>query len=135
MANFLEKNILFYAERPHIFPLSAKWGAKFVLNNNHDFALDLLKFASRFDVFSSKDFFFRRVAVHEAIMNALFYGGKSPILIGWGLQRFMQIGIMQENEIIWPCKPDKYRGTALIKKYSSNVLFSLDKKTLVLQFY
>ena len=136
MADFFEENVLFHTGRPGIFPLFAKWGARFVLRDDgRDFAADLLRFAARFDPFPPEEFSRRRLAVHEAVLNALRYGGAAPVLTAWGTDKFMQVGISQKKNIRWPLKVDGYRGTALIRRYASECMVCADKKTLILRFY
>lgn len=136
MADFFEENVLFHTGRPGIFPLSAAWGARLVLRDDgRDFVADLLRFAVRFDPLPPKEFSRRRLAVHEAVLNALRYGGADPVLTAWGAKKFMQAGITQKNDIFWPEEIDEYRGTALIRRYVSEFMVSTDKKTLILRFY
>lgn len=124
-----------YAGRFGSFPLSAKWGARFVLRGSRDFAADLLHFAARFDNLPCREILYRRLAVHEAVLNALRCGGPDPVLTAWGAKKFMQVGIQQKNDIFWPAETGGHRGTALIKRYASEYGISDDKKTLVLRFY
>lgn len=130
-----KKNALFYSARTRTFPLSAEWGARFVLRDGRDFAADLMRFAARFSDLTEKEFLCRRLAVHEAVLNALCNGGGKPVLTAWGTGRFMRVGIRQENDIRWPAQSVGYRGTDLIKRYASETTVSSDGKTLILRFY
>ncbi len=135
MSDFFKNNILLYSGKSQKFPLSAQWGAHFVLKEDRDYVSDLLDFAVRFDALTAQKVFCRRLVVHEAVLNAFCYGGKEPVLRAWGAKKFMQVAIKQKNDIIWPSETDMYRGTALIRRYASGIRISDDKKTLVLQFF
>lgn len=136
MTDFFEENALFHTGRPGIFPLSAQWGARIILHNDgRDFAADLMRFAVRFGDLTPEESLCRRLAVHEAVLNALCHGGDSLVLTAWGARKFMQAEIKQKNNICWPLKTDGYRGTALIRRYAPQCMVSADKKTLILRFY
>lgn len=135
MFNLSGKNFLNYLPYPKSFPVSAKWGIRFILKADDDCALNVLNFCNRFSVLSQKEIFYRRLVIHEAVLNALYYGGPCPVLSAWGYANFMQIEIEQQNKIQWRQKKDKYRGTALMKRYVKNMKIYPDGKKLVLQFY
>lgn len=116
------------------FPLSVDWGARFLLEGEDDFAFNLMRFSDRFAALSAEVFLKRRLAVHEAVLNAMAYGGKGAVLTAFGKKNFMQVEICQKNKIEWPAKRQSHQGITLIERYASNVFFSSDKKTLILQF-
>lgn len=116
------------------FPLSVDWGARFLLEGEDDFAFILMRFSDRFDASSPEVFLKRRLAVHEAVLNAIAYGGEKAVLTAFGKKNFMQVEICQKNKIEWPAKRQSHQGITLIERYASSVSFSSDKKTLILQF-
>ena len=135
MTGNFEKQHLFCSKHPKSFPLSAKWGVRIVLKKEEDVIPELMLFITRLDSLPRRKAFYRRLAVHEAVSNALCYGGPDPILTAWGTQNFMQAAIEQKNNIRWPQKSNEYAGTALIKRYASEYMIAADKKTLLLRFY
>ncbi len=124
-------NIIFIMS---IAPLNRQWKVDFILDGERDVPLALLHFANDFFPLKGTDFIHRRLAIHEAVNNALFYG-KKPTLTAWGKRKFLYVNICQENEISWPKKLTPYQGIVLIQRYAKKIKLSPDKKKLHLFFY
>lgn len=114
--------------------MNADWDIQFKADETNDNALRIIEHAMNF-MQTGKDMFFCRIALHEAIVNAVEHGESDIYVRAFGNESEMQVEIMQQNEIIFPDKTESYKGTSLIRRYAQDVSFSQDKKTLILRFY
>jgi len=76
----------------------------------------------------------RRLAIHEAVSNALKHGG-GGVLKACGRGRKMRADISQQKPVVFPLTAEPFQGTALIRRYARKTEVSADKKTLILRFY
>ena len=112
-----------------------EWSLSFIPDENQDAALIVMSEAQKHFPFDSVQTLNRRLAVHEAVLNALKYGGGETVLKAFGKENEMRVEISQKNVIVWPDETAAYRGTALIRRYAREVKLSEDKRTLILFFY
>lgn len=111
-----------------------EWNLRLKLDFEQDGALIVMTEAQRHFSFSSLELMTRRLAVHEASINALKYGGEAE-LIASGSENRMQIEISQKNKIVFPENLQPFRGVSLIRRYARETEISGDGRTLILRFY
>lgn len=110
------------------------WKICMKLDSSTDAALIVTMRAQKHFWFEPFELMTRRLAVHEAVLNALKYGG-GGVLKACGRDREMRVEISQQKPVVFPLTAEPFRGTALIRRYARETEVSPDKKTLILLFY
>ena len=100
-----------------------------------DGALLVMTAAQKCFSFSRFELTARRLAVHEAISNALKYGGGKAVLTAFGNEEKMRVEISQKCKIVWPDQMSSFQGVALIRRYARKTEISDNSRTLILWFY
>lgn len=111
-----------------------EWSICFPLDSEQDGALIVMNEAQKHFSFASSERTTRRLAIHEAVLNALKYGG-GAVLAAFGNGREMRVEICQKNKIVFPADLPPFRGTSLIRRYVRETEISADGRTLILRFY
>jgi len=111
-----------------------EWKIQLKIDSAQDIALIVMMRAQEYFSFEASELMTRRLVVHEAVMNALKYGGEA-VLTAFGNREKMQVEIRQKNQIVFPVDLSPFRGTSLIRKYTRETEISTDKRTLILRFY
>ncbi|MBR1945170.1 MAG: hypothetical protein IJ846_02610 [Alphaproteobacteria bacterium] len=110
-----------------------EWKIRLKIDPEQDAALIIMNEAQKHSSFSPFELMTYRLAVHEAVLNALKYGGGEAVLTAFGNAGKMQVEIRQKNKIIWPNLVRPFRGVALIKRYAQTEI-SDNSRTLILRF-
>ena len=100
-----------------------------------DAALVVLTEAKKYCSFDKEKFLIFRLVVHEAVLNALKYGGGDVVLTALGNKEKIQVEIRQKNKIVFPVETKPYQGTSLIRRYACETELSDDGKALIMRFY
>lgn len=100
-----------------------------------DAALKVVTQAQRCFSFDSEKLLTYRLAIHEAVLNALKYGGGEAVLTAFDDNEKMQVEIRQKNKIVFPSETKAFQGVSLIRRYAKETEVSADGKTLILRFY
>ena len=110
------------------------WKICLKLDLTTDAALIVMTLAQNGFPFEPFELMTRRLAIHEAVTNALKHGG-GGVLKACGRGREMRADISQQKPVAFPSTAKPFRGTALIRRYTREIKVSADKKTLILRFY
>ena len=78
-----------------------EWKLRLKLDFERDCALIVMNEAQKHFSFSPSELMTRRLAVHEAVTNALKYGGEAA-LTAVGNGNKMRVEIRQKNKIVFP---------------------------------
>ncbi len=78
---------------------------------------------------------FCRLAVHEAVLNALQHGGGEAFISLFPEKEGVRVQIRQNKEVFFPEPSKAFGGMALIRRCSRKQDVSGDKKILSLWFY
>ncbi|MGN0904721.1 MAG: hypothetical protein ACI4PW_06150 [Alphaproteobacteria bacterium] len=76
-----------------------------------------------------------RLAVHEAVLNALKHGGGEAFVALVPEKEGVCVQIRQNGDVVFPPPSRAFGGTALIRRCSRKQDVSEDKKILSLWFY
>ena len=112
-----------------------RWSISLIPDESQDAALIVVSEAQKHFPFDPFQILTRRLAVHEAVLNALKYGGGEVKLNASGKGERMTVEIRQKNAVILPEKTPAHCGTALIRRYAREVRFSEDGCALIVLFY
>ena len=91
-----------------------EWTFQLKVDLAQDIASLVIMRAQEYFSFEPSELMTRRLAIHEAVMNALKYGGEA-VLTAFGNGEKMQVEIHQKNKIIFPVDLPPFRGTSLIR--------------------
>lgn len=78
---------------------------------------------------------FCRLAVHEAVLNALKHGGGEAFVVLVPEKEGVRVQIRQNGDVVFPPPSRAFGGMALIRRCSRKQHVSEDKKILSLWFY
>ena len=112
-----------------------EWNVTLTLDPTQNAALTVLTHAQKYFPLTPMEMTHRRLAIHEAVSNALKYGGTEASLTASGNKGEWHVAIRQKNKIALPDQTDPFRGVALIKRYARETHVSEDGRTLFLLFY
>ena len=115
--------------------LKMEWKLRIKPDCEQDCALIVANEAQKRFSFSDSELMTFRLVIHEAVLNALKYGGGDIVLTVSGNQKELQAEISQKNQIVFPAESLPFKGVALIRRHAREIAFSEDKKTLILRFY
>ncbi|MBR1778839.1 MAG: hypothetical protein IJ752_09705 [Alphaproteobacteria bacterium] len=112
-----------------------EWKIRLTLDSTKDAALTIIKAAQERSPFIGIDLTTCRLAIHEAVLNAVKHGGGKAVLTAFGNQKEIRAEIRQQREIVFPQENQTFKGISLIRRYAREIEILADKKTLVLRFY